>query len=116
MPTYVSGADVLAFSGIDTPNAFETEWSTLCAGAVQSAFDVRLSGVTIVDPSPQFTELKLAARLAASEAFKRREAVFGLTGYADLNNAAIRVARDYVTGVEPIIARYTLRGGVGGIG
>lgn len=116
MPTYVSEADVLAFVGIETPDAFETAWANLCAAAVQSAFDVRLSGATIVDPSPQFTELKLAARLAAAEAFKRREATFGVTGYADMNNAAIRVARDYVTGVEPIINRYTLRGPAGGIG
>jgi hypothetical protein len=116
MPTYVAGTDVLAFVGIDTPTSFETTWSDLCAGAVQSAFNVRLSGVTITDPSPQFTELKVAARLAAAEAFKRREATFGVTGYSDLNNAAIRVARDYVTGVEPIISRYTLRGPIGGIG
>jgi hypothetical protein len=32
--------------------------------------------------------------------------VYGLTGYVDLEGAAIRVARDYLEGVAPIIARY----------
>jgi hypothetical protein len=116
VPTYVTGAQILTFVGAGTGTAEEQEWSGACAAAVQAAFDKRLTGVTISDPSPAFDELTAAARLAGAEAYKRKEATFGVTGYADLQNAAIRVAKDYIEGVRPIINRHTLRGPAGGIG
>jgi len=55
-------------------------------------------------------ELVWCASMAGVEAYKRREAVFGLTGYVDLAGAAIRVARDYLEAQAPIIARYATLG------
>lgn len=110
---YVTGAQVLAFAGIDSPTADETEWADACAAAVESAITSRLNGAVIVDPSPALDELTVAARLAAAEAFKRKEATFGVTGFSDLQGAAIRVARDYMDGVKPLVDRYRIVGGIG---
>lgn len=109
---YVTGAQVLAFVGIESPSAAETEWSDACAAAVEAAITSRLGGAVIADPSPAFDELSVAARLAAAEAFKRKEATFGITGYSDLQGAAIRVARDYMDGVKPLVDRYRIVGGI----
>lgn len=113
MPTYVTGSQILAFAGVDAPDAAEIEWAGACAAAVQQGIEHRLNGAVIVDPSGAFDELKVAARIAGGEAFKRKEATFGVTGYADLQGAAIRVAKDYLEGVRPIINRYAIAGGVG---
>lgn len=110
---YVTAAQVLAFVGVDTPSGAETEWATACADAVESAIVERLGGAVIADPSGALDELSLAARIAAGEAYKRKEATFGVTGYADLQGAAIRVARDYVDGVYPLVNRYRIVGGIG---
>ena len=110
---YVSGAEVLTFVGADTPDTDETNWATACAAAVESAITQRLNGAVIADPSGAHDELHVAARIAAAEAFKRKEAIFGVTGYADLQGAAIRVARDYMDSVRPIIDRYRIVGGIG---
>jgi hypothetical protein len=112
---YVTGGEVLTQVGATSPDADETAWAGLVAGAIESAIAVRLNGAVIVDPSPAFTEIKVAALIAAQEAYKRKEAVFGVTGFADLQGAAIRVARDYMDGVRPILDRYRLGAG-GGIG
>lgn len=113
---YVTAAQVLAFVGIEgTPSDAETEWATACAAAVESAIVERLGGAEIADPSAALDELSVAARFAAGEAYKRKEATFGVTGYADLQGAAIRVARDYMDGVYPLVNRYraTAAGGIG---
>lgn len=111
---YVTGAQVLAFVGIEgTPSAEDTEWSDACAAAVEAAIISRLGGAVIADPSPALDELSVAARLAAAEAFKRKEATFGVTGYSDLQGAAIRVARDYMDGVYPLVNRWRIIGGIG---
>lgn len=111
---YVTGAQVLAFFGIVGPDAGETEWANACAAAVDAAIVSRLGvGVVIPDPSLALDELTVAARLAAAEAFKRKEATFGVTGYSDLQGAAIRVARDYMDGVYPLVNRWRVIGGIG---
>lgn len=110
---YVTGAQVLAFAGIGSPSADETEWSDACAAAVNAAIVKRLGGAVIADPSDALNELKVAARLVAAEAFKRKEATFGVTGYSDLQGAAIRVARDYMDGVYPLVNRWRIIGGIG---
>lgn len=110
---YTTGAQVLAFAGIVSPDAEETEWADACAAAVDAAITLRLGGAVIADPSLAMDELKVAARLAAAEAFKRKEATFGVTGYSDLQGAAIRVARDYMDGVYPLVNRWRIVGGIG---
>lgn len=107
---YVTAAQVLSGVGNGAPSSDETEWATACAAAVNAAVEIRLQGAEILNPSPAYDELTLAARLAGAEAYKRKEAVFGVTGYSDLEGAAIRIARDYLTGVGPIIERYSVPG------
>ena len=110
---YVTGAQVLAFVGVMTPSADETDWADACASAVDAAITSRLGGAVIADPSPALDELTVAARLAAAEAYKRKEATFGITGYSDLQGAAIRVARDYMDSVYPLVNRWRIVGGIG---
>lgn len=110
---YVTSPQILAFVGVVSPSPAETEWSEAVAKAVNSGIDGRLNGAIIADPSSAFDELAVAARIAGTEAFKRREATFGLTGYADLEGNAIRVAKDYLTGIAPLIDRYSAGPGIG---
>ena len=106
---FVTGAQILAFVGVDTPAAQDTQWADAVAAAVDSGITIRLNGATVVDDS----ELTAVALLAGAEAYKRREATFGLTGYADLEGNAIRVARDYLAGIAPMIDRYSNGPGIG---
>jgi hypothetical protein len=110
---YVTGADILTHNGVKDASQDETTWADLCAGAVNSAIDTRLNGAVIADPSPAMDELRVAALIAGGEAFKRKEAAFGLTGYADLQGAAIRVSRDYLQAVYPQVDRYGNGPGIG---
>ena len=70
------------------------------------------SGVDARARSADAPPAELAGRAlgAGVERYKRREATFGLTGYVDLQGAAIRVARDYLEAIAPIIARYATVG------
>jgi hypothetical protein len=109
---YVTSASILGFVGIVTPSPAESEWATLVANAVNAGIDTRLNGVVLEDPSPGLDEVKAAAQIAGAEAFKRREATFGLTGYADVEGNAIRIAKDYLSGVAPLIDRHSAGPGI----
>ena len=109
---YTTSAEVLAFVGVVSPSPAETEWAEAVTKAVNSGIDGRLNGIILTDPSPALDEIKVAARIAGAEAFKRREATFGLTGYADLEGNAIRIAKDYLSGVTPLIDRYSAGPGI----
>lgn len=115
MTSWVSGEQILAHAGVTgTPSPADVEWSDACAAAVSAGIDARLVGSVWVDPPVEPpvlpAELIVAARGAGVEAYKRREAVFGITGYVDLAGAAVRVSRDYIAAIEPIIARYATVG------
>jgi hypothetical protein len=107
MAEWITADGILGAVGVPTPaDAESAAWAAACASAVSDGIDRRLAGI---DPPPDpagAPELVFAATVAGAEAYKRREAVYGLTGYVDLEGAAIRVARDYLEGVAPIIARY----------
>jgi len=109
---WVTGAAILAALGVATPDATDSAWADACAAAVNAGIDARMAGVPVIDPPDPgaYPELTWAATIAGAEAYKRREAVYGLTGYVDLEGAAIRVARDYLEGIAPIIARYATVG------
>jgi len=109
----VTGAQILTFVGNKTPAAEDTEWANAVATALTSGLYVRLNGAIIADPSAAEDELNVALLIAGAEGYKRREATFGLTGYADLEGSAIRVARDYLEGVRPLIDRYSAGPGIG---
>jgi hypothetical protein len=119
MADWVTGDEILLGSGavaVDpaTATPADREWAEACAAAVSAGFDARLEGAEFmllpIEPIELPAELRLAARLAGLEAYKRREATFGITGYVDLQGAAIRVARDYLEAAAPIIRRYATTG------
>lgn len=118
MPTWTTGDAILLQAGVvsDAASAAAPDraWADACAGAVNAGIDSRLEGSTFVEqpiePAVLPAELTWAALTAGVEAYKRREATFGLTGYVDLAGAAIRVARDYLDAIAPIIGRYATVG------
>jgi hypothetical protein len=109
----LTGPMVLAFVGVTDPTEVETIWSDMVAKALVSGLTYRLNGAVIADGSGAEDELNVALLIGGAEAYKRREATFGLTGYADLEGNAIRVARDYLDGVRPLIERYGNGPGIG---
>jgi hypothetical protein len=109
----LTGAHVITFVGVINPTQDQIDWADAVAKAVLSGANVRLNGAIIASPSEAEDELNVAILLAAAEGYKRREATFGLTGYSDLEGNAIRVARDYLTGVAPLIDRYGNGPGIG---
>jgi hypothetical protein len=107
---WVTAETILARAGAPaTPSADDTAWAEACADAINAGLDRRLEGALYVSPPPP-PELVWVAQTAGVEAYKRREAIFGITGYVDLQGAAIRVARDYLESAAPIIARYATLG------
>jgi hypothetical protein len=115
---WVTGDAIIVQAGVAADPAAasppDKAWADACAAAVNAGFDARLVGA--VWPSPPIeppelpAELVWAALTAGVEAYKRREAAFGITGYVDLQGAAIRVARDYLDSVAPLLARYATVG------
>jgi hypothetical protein len=104
MPDYVTAAEVLDYVGA---SAGETDWATTAADAVNAAITTACADIDLDTPPAGFVdEVTYAALVAAGEAFKRREAPFGVTGYSDVSGAAIRVSRDYLDTIRPILQRY----------
>jgi hypothetical protein len=111
MAEWVTGAEILEHAGVPAPGPADSEWADACAAAVNDGMTRRLDGAVWVTPPGELVpELVVAARSAGVEAYKRREAVFGITGYVDLQGAAVRVARDYLEAIAPILERYATRG------
>ena len=113
MPLALTGASIISFVGVKVPSPDEIAWADACASAVLAGITTRLNGAVIDDISIANEELNVAALIAGAECYKRREATFGITGYADMEGAAIRVARDYLAGVAPMIDRYGNGPGIG---
>lgn len=109
----LTGAHILAFVGNTKPSQADTDWADAVAKAILSGVVTRLNGAEIASPSGAEDEINVAMTLAAAEAYKRKEATFGLTGYGDMEGNAIRVARDYLNGVYPLVDRYGNGPGIG---
>jgi hypothetical protein len=106
---WVTADEILLQAGVKLPASQpDVDWASACAGAVDAGLNLRLEGWEPFDPLN--AELHWVAVGAGVESYKRREAVFGVTGYSDLQGVAIRVARDYLDAYAPIIARYTVPG------
>jgi hypothetical protein len=105
---WTTAAAILTRSGAPaSPSPDDLEYAELCAGAVNAGIDEVLEDAEVDGTEP---ELLWLASMAGVEAYKRREAVFGITGYVDLQGAAIRVARDYLEAARPILNRYATPG------
>jgi hypothetical protein len=111
--SWTTGAAILEFRGIVAPSTFETNWANACAVAVNAGIDRKLNGALVDGTSPGFGELTAAAQLAGGECFSRRSTPFGVTNYADLTGVAIRVARDYLDSIGPLVARWSNGPGIG---
>ena len=105
----ITGAELLAWAGATNPNATETAWATACADAVNAALAQRVPD--LVDTDPGWPDVKAAATIAGGELYKRREAPFGVVTMADAGEL-VRLARDYLAPVMPIVNRWTPTGGV----
>lgn len=107
IPVLVTGDAILTQAGTDSPEADDQEWADACAAATQAGIVRRIDRP---DDDPTWDvatpELSEAALIAGVEAYKRREAPFGVTGYADLQGIAVRVARDPIETVGPILDRW----------
>ena len=124
MTQWVTGAEILVQSGaypaLATPKPEDSAWADAVASAISAGFDHRLRDAWGFDsadppaplppPTPLPAELTVAALNAGVELYKRREAPFGPTGYVDISGSAIRLARDYLEAVAPILARYATVG------
>jgi hypothetical protein len=105
---WVTAEEIIAGAGVgSSPSPADTEWAEASAAAVNAGYDHALEGTAVTGLEP---ELRWSARVAGIETYKRKEATFGLTGYVDLQGAAIRIARDYLEAQRPIIGRYATFG------
>jgi hypothetical protein len=110
----LTGAEILAFVGNTSPAQGDIDWADAVARAIESGILTRLNGNVWdeVLPDVMYDELRASALIAGAEGYKRKEATFGVTGYADLEGNAIRVAKDYLEGIRPMIDRYSAGPGV----
>lgn len=116
----VTGPEVLALAGTPRPTADQSAWADMCAAALTAAVENYLGeyvwaypGEYVVDVGyPGYEELKPATQLAAVELYKRREAPFGTTSYADAYGQAIRLSRDYLHPILPTLRRWHPTAGV----
>ena len=110
----VTGAQILSFVGNGTaPKPEDIAWADAVANAVTQGLLVRLNGAVLALPSAGEDELNVALLLAGAEGYKRREATFGSSGYADLEGNANRLTRDYLEAIKPLIDRYSAGPGIG---
>lgn len=103
---FASAFDILSYVGIKHPGEAEQVWAEMCARSVNDGIMVRLNGAPFPDPVG-VSELHSAAIMAGGEMFKRREAPFGSTGYADTDGSQVNIGRDYLASVKAIIDRYS---------
>lgn len=113
MTAWVTGAAILAHAGVTTPTAGESAWADACAKAVSAGIDARLAWADRPVTTPPWAPSQAAtdeiignALTAGAEAYARKQAPFGVTGYQDLQGAAVRVARDYLEGIRPQLDRW----------
>lgn len=106
LTVWVTGAAILAHVGNVAPTPTDTAWAAACATAVTEGINRQLRAAADPLPDGALGELTAAALIAGTEAYKRREAPWGITGYVDLQGSAIRVARDYLDAIGPQIDRY----------
>jgi hypothetical protein len=106
---WVDGPAVLLYVGALSPIApDDAAYAESCAASVNAAVDTYLDQPEGWTPSERCrAEVCQAARIAAADLYKRREAPFGLTsGYTDMAGVALRVARDPLEGVRPMLDRW----------
>jgi hypothetical protein len=109
----VTGADVLTLAGTPRPTDEQSAWADMTAAAAHYlGTDTADPDAGVPDDTPGYAEVQPAAQLAAVELYKRREAPFGATSYADAYGQAIRLSRDYLGPILPTLRRWHPTAGV----
>jgi hypothetical protein len=109
----LSGTQILAFVGVKNPTQEDVDWSDMVAKALVAGLTVRLNGAIPLDGTMAEDELNVALLLGGAEGYKRKEATFAQTGYADPEGGAITLARDYLDSIKPLINRHSAGPGIG---
>ena len=106
---WIDADELLAAVGVDPGSASDDNrtWAELTSAGINTGM-LRSLDRTVDDPILVTGEadLKLAAFAAGRNAYKRRETAFDTAGYADLDGAVVRVARDAIQTVEPMLDRW----------
>lgn len=107
--TWETTADaILTAGGKPTTAGADKDWATLCAAAVNAAIETRLNGYTVEAASNAEAELARSALLDGLEAFRAKDARFGVLTVGP-DGEPVRVATDILWSV-PVIARYATPG------
>jgi hypothetical protein len=105
MAEWVTPDQGLAFVRIIVPTAAETDWANTLAAAINSGIDGYLGAGFQVDYPPQ-PEILASAQRAFGYAWKYREAPFGEAQWLDEQGGSVRLARDWIDPIKPILNRY----------
>lgn len=104
---FLTAAELLTYVNVAAPTGAQTTRATEIAAAIDGAFVTTLEWpVGYVATAADTAELAEAAKLAGAQLWARRSAPFGVTGYADAEGGAIRVASDPIAGVRPMVTRH----------
>ena len=103
---WVTGDEILQHVRVAAPKPDDVSWADECASAVSHGIDNYL-GVQ-PDPLPvgMYEEVRANALTAGGDAYRRRDAPFGMAGYSDVSGISERVARDYLNGIYPQLDRW----------
>lgn len=101
---WISAADGLVFVRVVNPTQGEQDWAISLAAAINGGIGAYLGDVAI-GPTGQ-DEIEAAALRAFGYAWKYREAPFGEAQWLDEQGGAIRLAKDWLDPIKPILNRY----------
>ena len=112
MTCEVTGDAIMLAAGktpvVTPPAGSEQAWANTCAASVNAAIETRLNGYTVAAASNAEAELTKSALLDGLEAFRSKDARFGILTVGP-DGDPVRVAVDILWSV-PVIARYAIPG------
>lgn len=105
----VTASDITDRTVSGTPSQDQTDWATLCADAVNAAYETALNGYDPASPSAAEDELSRAALLDGIAAFKDLNSPYGILSVGP-DGDAVRVGYDVIRAGRPVIDRYAVPG------
>lgn len=103
---WVTGDDILQHVRVAAPKADDVAWADECAKGVSAGIDNYLGVQPEILPAGMYEEVRANALTAGGDAYRRRDAPFGMAGYSDVSGVSERVARDYIEGIKPQLDRW----------
>ena len=101
---WVTPASGLNFVRITTPNPGESDWADMLAPAINAAIWKYLGNWVRTDIAD--AEIRAAAHRAFGYGWKYREAPFGEAQWLDEQGGAVRLAKDWIDPIKPILDRW----------